>query len=211
MNLATYADLIAAIPLWLRRSDLGTVAPVFVSLAEAQLNRDLRCQQMVVRTDVEITDQIVAAPADFLAPRSLRITDFNPSRTLEWVSTEQMDDLLDFTDSSAGCPRHYTVEGGNFRFSPDPGDGPFTAQTSYYARLPALSDDNQTNWLLTSNPDVYLYASLLNSAPYLRADDRLATWATIYERLVSSLNTSSRGDGGRLQPIPSTMRSGGTP
>lgn len=210
MSIASYTDLTSAIPTWLRRSDLSSVTPDFVTMAEAQLNRDLRCQQMVTRSTVTITASLLAVPSDFLAPRSMRITSFNPTTTLLYVTTEQMDDLLDFTDSSGDCPLHYTVEGSNFRFSPDPGVGPFTAELSYYAKLPALAT-NSTNWLLSLAPDIYLYASLMNAAPYLRADDRLPMWSAAYQRLVDALNATSRGDGGRLQPIPSTLRSGGTP
>ena len=210
MTIANYADLIAAVPGWLRRGDLASIVPDFVTFAEAQLNRDLRCQQMVTRTTITIDASVVAVPTDFLAPRSVRITSFNPSKTLQWVTTEQMDDLLDFTDANGDCPRHYTVEGSNFRFSPDPGVGPFTASLSYYAKLPPLVT-NATNWLLSLSPDLYLYAALMNSAPYLRADDRLPMWSAAYQRLVDALNATSRGEGGRLQTIPSTLRSGGTP
>ena len=212
MALDTYANLQTEIASWLRRDDLTAEIPSFIALAQAQMNRKLRCRRMMARATLSITGQIVAAPADFLAPRSLRLTGTSSGpATLEWVSDEQMDTLLDSGDYTSGQPRHYTLEGGNFRFSPDPGSDGYTAELSYYAAIPALSDSNPSNWVLATHPDAYLYGALTQSAPYLKADERLSTWSTIYRQIVDALNATNRGEGGRLMPIPSTLRSGGTP
>jgi hypothetical protein len=60
----------------------------------------------------------------------------------------------------------------------------------YYAQIPSLSVSNTTNWLLTEAPDVYLYATLIQSAPYLKEDERIGTWAGIYQRLLADLKVS---------------------
>jgi len=67
--------------------------------------------------------------------------------------------------------------------------------------LPALSDSNTSNWLLDLAPDAYLYASLLESAPFLRDDERLQTWTALYGAAVNQLNkVSERGThGGSLR------------
>lgn len=51
-------------------------------------------------------------------------------------------------------------------------------------QIPALSSGNPTNWLLAGHPDIYLYAVLTESAPYLKDDERVALW---HERLEQAL------------------------
>ncbi len=47
-----------------------------------------------------------------------------------------------------------------------------------------------SNWLFESHPDVYLYATLLEAAPYLGQDSRLAIWAdTLNARVASVLRS----------------------
>jgi len=45
--------------------------------------------------------------------------------------------------------------------------------------------------VLQDAPDVYLYGSLLHSAPYLVEDARIAVWAQMYSAAVAQLNQSS--------------------
>ena len=49
MALSTYAELKASVADWLNRSDLTSAITDFVSLAESQMERDLRTRQMIVR------------------------------------------------------------------------------------------------------------------------------------------------------------------
>jgi hypothetical protein len=71
----------------------------------------------------------------------------------------------------------------------------------YYARVPDFVDDTDFNWLLTYYPDVHLYGSLLQSAPYLGEDARIAVWAQLYSAAVKNLGDDSikaRSSGGPL-------------
>jgi hypothetical protein len=45
-----------------------------------------------------------------------------------------------------------------------------------------LSDVAPTSAFLTSYPDVYLYASLVEAEPFLQNDQRLQTWLSLYDR-----------------------------
>jgi hypothetical protein len=81
------------------------------------------------------------------------------------------------------------VVGGQFRISPTP-DATYTAELIYFAKLTKLSSTVASNWLLTSSPDIYLYGSLLQAAPYLQDDARIQTWATLYERALNDLRTA---------------------
>ena len=49
-----------------------------------------------------------------------------------------------------------------------------------------------TNWLLGAEPELYLYAALLKSAPYTVDDERLPIWASLYTDALNRLNISSK-------------------
>jgi hypothetical protein len=72
---------------------------------------------------------------------------------------------------------------------------------AYYAKLSKLSDSNTTNWLLTAAPDAYLYGTLMQAAPYLQDDARIATWSALYSSALEDLQVAddrSATSGGAL-------------
>lgn len=58
----------------------------------------------------------------------------------------------------------------------------------YYEQPALLGDDLETNWLTEYAPDVLLYAVLLESAPFLKKDERIATWQGMYDRAAGALS-----------------------
>ena len=199
MALTTYAELKISIGDWLNRSDLTSVIPDFISLAEAQIERTLRARQMIVRANASFDAQYGAVPADFLETKSLKLTSTNPQTPLEFLSIDALDQkAAEYTAS--GKPKFFGVVGGQLRIVPTP-DSTYTTELTYYAKLSKLSSTNTNNWLLSSSPDIYLYGSLLQAAPYLQDDARIQTWATLYERALNDLQTAddrSASSGGAL-------------
>jgi hypothetical protein len=199
MALSTYAELKTSIGDWLNRSDLTSVIPDFISLAEAQIERTLRARQMIVRANASFDAQYGAVPSDFLETKSLKLTSTNPQTPLEFLSIDALDQkAAEYTAS--GKPRFFGVVGGQLRIVPTP-DSTYTTELTYYAKLSKLSTSNTSNWLLASSPDIYLYGSLLQAAPYLQDDARIQTWATLYERALNDLQTAddrSASSGGAL-------------
>jgi hypothetical protein len=59
----------------------------------------------------------------------------------------------------------------------------------------SLSDSVTTNWMLTANPDVYLYGALLEAQPYLQDDARIASWAQIFETVVNQVRYPNSASG----------------
>lgn len=70
----------------------------------------------------------------------------------------------------------------------------------YYAGIPSLSIGSPTNWLILRNPNVYLYATLLELAPYLQDDDRINVWGAGYQNAVAALQRQD--DHIRFGPSP---------
>jgi hypothetical protein len=74
----------------------------------------------------------------------------------------------------------------HYILGPSP-DAPYPCELLYY-ELPALLDDsNQTNWLTDIAPNLLLYRSLLEVAPFLKNDERLQTWQGLYAQAAQAL------------------------
>ena len=180
MALTTYTELKSSLADWLNRTDLTSALADFISLAEAQMERQLRTRQMIVRATASFAAaaEYGTVPDDFLETKSIKL-DTNPVTSLSFQTIEGMDQLSNTTYLSSGKPLYFTVVGNQFRLLPIP-DGAYTADLVYYAKLTKLSSTVATNWLLTQAPDVYLYGALLQAAPYLQDDARISVWSSLY-------------------------------
>lgn len=185
MALSNYTELKASVADWLNRTDLTSVIPDFIALAEAQIERTLRTRQMIVRATASIDTEYSAVPADFLETKSIKLNT-NPVTSLAFETVDALDALKSTTYISTGKPQFFSIVGGQIRVLPVP-DSTYTAELIYYAKLSKLSSTNTTNWLLTQAPDVYLYGSLMQAAPYLKDDSRIPVWAAIYTRGLEEL------------------------
>ncbi len=181
MALTTYTELKSSLADWLNRQDLTTVIPDFISLAEAQIERQLRTRQMIVRATASFAAaaEYGTVPDDFLEVKSIKL-DTNPVTALTFQTIDAMDQLSNTTYLSSGKPLYFTIVGNQFRLLPIP-DAAYTADLVYYAKLTKLSSTVASNWLLTQAPDVYLYGSLLQAAPYLQDDARIQVWSSLYQ------------------------------
>ncbi len=189
MTITNYSELKSNIADWLLRSDLTGVIPAFVSNAEAQLNREVRDHRMVKRATADVDSQYFTKPTDWMETIRFQLNT-SPSAPLEFVTPDEAAELA-ARNTSTGKPKYFTHIGTELELVPTP-DASYTAELTYYSEIPSLSDDNTTNWLLTSNPDIYLYGSLMQAAPYLNDDARLATWRTLYREGVESLKVQDQ-------------------
>lgn len=181
MALTTYTELKSSLADWLNRSDLTSVIPDFISLAEAQIERQLRTRQMIVRATAlfAAAAEYGTTPSDFLETKSIKLQT-NPVTPLTFQTIDALDELSNTTYLSSGKPLYFSIVGGQIRLLPIP-DAAYTAELVYYAKLSKLSSSVATNFLLTQAPDVYLYGSLLQAAPYLQFDERIPVWSSLYQ------------------------------
>jgi hypothetical protein len=178
MALDTFAGLKATIADYLNRDDLTAIIPSFITIAEAKFNRKLRTRQMIKRANGQIETAFFAYPADWLQAKEFQLNT-NPIVRLQFVTEAYGDELKANRYVSIGQPAYYTITGTQLEFIPTP-DSTYSAELTYYAKIPALSDANTSNWLLAYAPDLYLYGALLEAAPYLKDDERLAVWSQMY-------------------------------
>lgn len=202
MPITTYAELKTNIADFLNRDDLTSVSSTFVSLAEADLNRQIRHWRQEKRSTAEIDTQYSAIPADMLEVIRFYITS-GDTRPLELISQAEMLDRKFRNLNTSGQPAYYAVTAGELEVYPVP-DGTYTSELYYFGKTDALSDSNTSNWILEHYPDAYLYGSLIHSAPYLKDDARIQVWAALYQSAIDSINQASEkakfgGSGRRMK------------
>ena len=189
MAISTYTELKASIANFLNRDDLTATIPDFISLAESSINNEIRHWRMETRAETTLDGQFTGIPSDWLSTIRFHLTG-NGTSSLEFMSLATIQNSRAARNDSAGTPTNYSLNSGQFELMPTP-DGEQSAILMYYAKIPTLSDSNETNWLLTNYPDIYLYGALLHSAPYLKEDERAQTWAALYTAAVVRVNNAS--------------------
>jgi hypothetical protein len=190
MAITTYAELQTAVADFLNRDDLTSAIPTFISLAETQMQREIRHHKMMQRSEAEIDSRYFGLPPEWLETVRFHVAGDRTYR-LELTS---MDDMLQLRQANAdlsGRPTHFAHIGEQLEVYPTP-DGTYDVELLYYEKIPALSESNTSNWLLADHPDAYLYGALMQSAPYLSEDARMQVWSTLYAGAVASINTETR-------------------
>lgn len=206
MALANYTDLTSAIAGWLARDDLTSRIPDFVTLAEAKFNRVLLHPRMEARTTLTVDTNLASPefldlPSDFQTMRSVRLSGVVGKPRLGFFVQTQMDDYRYSIDNVAGQPVYFSIVGDEIELAPTPNED-YDVQIVYRRNIPALAT-NTTNWLMTLAPDLYLYGSLLEAAPYMQNDERIAVWGAALQAVVDQLN--AHGERQTANSGPSTI------
>ncbi len=188
MSITSYATLEDAIAGWihpgrtLATSPLASQIPDFISLAEAKLNRRLRLRAMENSASGTVA-ATVALPTGYVGMRSLTVTAGGATYPLPYTPPENI-------SSISQAPDAYSIVGENLVFQPSASGYAYTL--TYFKAFTALSAG--ANWLITNAPDVYLYASLVEAANYIRDAQKLSDWAGLLEQAISQLSDSNKMD-----------------
>ena len=197
-----YTTLQATIANYLARSDLTASIPEFIRLAEDRLSRDLRIRQTLklATTTTTADDSKIEMPANFVAMKDLHISSTDPIATFTYQSPSNF--FRNTRSTAKGQPTFYTALGSEFQFAPIP-DSAYTVQMLYYFKPDYMSSTVSSNLWLANTPDLLLYAALGEAEPFLMNDERIATWAAMYDRGVTSLQKSD--DEGEFPAHPLTI------
>ena len=92
-----------------------------------------------------------------------------------------------------GQPKFFSVVGSQIEFVPFPDGTPgsavsFPIELAYYQRQSLGPNDTDTTAVLTTYPAIYIYGCLMQSAPFIRDDPRVQTWASFYTNAINGAN-----------------------
>ena len=131
--------------------DAFDASSIYAAIAEAEavFNRELRAPKMETEYQFSVTSEQTDLPNDFLKMRAV-YQEGSPDKPLRSMSPDGIRKLF---RGQAGIPQAYAIENRRLVIGPV---GDATITILYYARLPALTDDNPSNWLLEEHPDAYV-------------------------------------------------------
>lgn len=188
MALNSYDNLKISIADWLARKDLEKYIPDFIRIAESRLNNnpDFRVRKMVCKVTADISGGDVGLPDTYLGMRELRFADTGAS--LQMVSPQTLSDR-----KQCGSSNYVFCDLGQ-RLEVFPVVDGVGVELFFYQMIPALSDTNQSNWLLVQSPDTYLYGSLMAASMHMKNDERVQLWGQMYADAVQGIVTADKRD-----------------
>ncbi len=185
MAITTYSELKTAVENWIARADQTARIPEFIMLGEMRISRDLRIRAMEVAMEETVASGTITL-ANAYVELDYAYIDGAPIRMLErkppgWIYRRYP------TRSSDGKPIYIGREVDKFVFGPYPDSG-YTVKGVYYARLPALTASNETNWFTANAPDLLLFAAMAEAQPFLKEDQKQTSlWEAKYGAAVQSV------------------------
>lgn len=164
-----YLDLRLAVSDLVGSRAISDVMPRIVAMAEATLNRKLRCRQMIASDTLYFEEGEAQIPANYLEMIGVQI---GANCTLRQGTLAQ-----------ARTGSAYAVTGNYIYY----GKATCEAQADYYAKLPPLKCSPAcSNWLLNDYPDVYLYAVGVEASKHLRDPETAMTLAQLLNEAVKA-------------------------
>jgi len=197
MALSNYTELKASIASYLHRTDLTATIPDFIALAESRINGivHMRAMELEAALSLPIGERRIALPAAYSSPLAVWLTTDQPRAKLTPLVAEQMP-----VSNVAGAPNYWCIDGGYLAFE-RAADRAHSVSFRYVSKF-KLTDGAPTNALLTNFPNVYLYAALLESAPFLGHDERFAVWQSLLGQAIKEVNNNEQR--GRAVGVMST-------
>ncbi len=151
--------------------ELEKVLPAFTRIVEGKINNALKTGEQSVRGQIwlEREQEYYGLPGDWGGFRDVEIIQdgMKTGRTLTYLAPEEMNKLHRNNDSRK---RHnyYTVIANQIQVAP-PTDNE-VLEVVYYQRLPALINDDDSNWLTEKNPDAYVFGLCTEMAAFAKDD-----------------------------------------
>ena len=166
--------------------------PMLIGMAERRLARELKIQGTVnVVTSILVVGQSVYDKPDrWRETVSMFVGTGTGNNTRSEIYPRAYEYIRSYwpNPTTTGTPRFYAdYDYSHWLIAPTPSSA-LPMEILYYEIPPLLDDSNQTNWFTEYAPNALLYAALLEATPFLKNDERIATWEGFYNRAVAALN-----------------------
>ena len=192
-TITSYDSLLDTFGQYVDRADLQGYMPNFVQMAESRFNRLLRTRDMEVASANAVDGAATfALPADYLEWIAAYWTPANgdgPGRRLGLRYVEGDSPEARYRHRPSGDPQYFTILAGQINLVPARAG---SCSFIYYQKIPALGPSQQTNWLITRAPELYLYAVLSEAMAFQRDEARATEWMKMAEERLQAF--LSEGD-----------------
>lgn len=147
--------------------------------------------EKVINGQLAATQVLLAKPANWKETVSFNIT--VPSTGTSFLHLRVLEFCQNYWPNATltGQPVFYADYNNynSFYFAPTP-DQNYNF-TLVYLGLPLFNPDNPTNFLTQRYPSLLLYASLLETIPFLKGDERIPVFESLYNRALQGINNDA--------------------
>lgn len=166
--------------------------PRLINLAERRCARELKVQGFinVVTTTLTPGQSVYDKPDRWRDTVSINIGTGAGNNSRKTIFTRSYEYLRAYWPDPVETaePEFYgEYDYSHWLLAPTP-DAAYPIEILYYELPPLLDDTVQTNWLTEYAPQLLLYATLLEATPFLKNDERIGVWQTMYDRAAAMLN-----------------------
>ena len=186
----TYDSLVDDVATYLERTDTATLdkIPQFIMFAEQIIASELKFLGNLTVADSAMVanNPVLDKPARWRKTVSMNVV----------VDGERMPVLLRKyeylreywpDETQTGTPAYYCdYDYTHWLVAPTPASA-YTFQVLYYERNQPLDSSNQSNWFTQYAPQALLYGSLLQAMPFLKNDERIPVWQSMYDKSIALL------------------------
>lgn len=204
MALSTYSELVASLSAWLDGSDLGGREADFIALAEDEINARLAAgidggafiRPMAGQGALTVDAEYVDLPdGELVRPIAIEVAGLDGPWEVRFSSIERLIALQPRAEAErtrvqalagAAAPSRYSIVGTQLRFFPVP-EQSFTAIFTRFSKVPALTAEAPSNWVLAGHRNAYLYGALAQAELFGWNDPRMANLATLFAQAVDGI------------------------
>lgn len=165
---------------------LTSYSPDLITFAQDYFDLNLRHREMVTSTDLSPTSGVFTLPSDYAQYRKV-VEKASIRRPLTGITEDEADRI--WSSRPAGLGEHFSITGNSLRVYPTITND---IELTYYAHFTAFSADEDTDWLLTKKPLVYMRACQMMAADFLKDDGEYAKYQSIVDRYIHELNSASQ-------------------
>lgn len=207
------AELFRNVLAEINRKDKGEFLPEWLATTHFRINEALRHEKMVRHSMMPVTERIFPMPPDFIEIKgdiSIRGGSVPQSPgpvlgSLYYMPSDQVHAGLSNPGPYAfpRGPLWFTTRGNMIELGGWNKPGPFLVDLWYYAKLPELKADTDTNWLLTDAPHIYKDGMAALGFRHLKeydiSDRMLATMLGEIQGMNDHTQTRAQGTGPLIQ------------
>jgi hypothetical protein len=194
-DFANYAAFRTSVQQLMDGDDISTstmsvsILDLIIATGERRLYRDVRSSAQDTALTLSVTNNSAPMPIDLIELRSVYLANGVP---LIYMPYEQFQERLQLSSASTRKPYYYTFEGDSIIFYPSQADG--TVINGRYSKrfCSIVTEGLAGNTYFARFPDLWTYAALLESAPFIGESTRMPVWEQRYQEIVLSVQKYER-------------------
>lgn len=189
-------------------TEFAAFIPTIIQLAEDKVLRDLDLEyfEVITATAFTASSPLITKPTGAIATRTLHYTDASSNFVLlEPRSWEWAKDYWPKESTTTADPKYFTEYSSTQWYVAGTPSGTNVVTSRCVINPTGLSAGTTTTWLSQYMGDLLLYACLIGSEQYLKADDRIPVWEAEYiKRLSGAAKILKPADRMDYSPVSST-------